>query len=182
MRLVRARGEPYSGPVRIRPLREDEIELVAERMRATLVEVLGEARGRAMYTMEWLRDRVRFHLDPSRSTGTVLVAEQDGFVVGHTIVRVEADGTGLFSTTYVVPTARRRGVARRLLLAGEAWLSAHPIRELATCTARDNGRLIGLFRAHGYEETDTSDEMVRLGKPATRGAGDGTDRQRRARE
>lgn len=161
----------------VRPVQDHEVELVAERMRATLVEVLGEARGQAMYTMEWLRDRVRFHLDPSRSTGAVLVAEEARFVVGHTIVRVEADGTGLFSTTYVEPTARRRGVARHLLLAGEAWLSAHPIRELATCTARDNGRLIGLFRAHGYEETDATDEMVRLGKPATRGAGGGTDRQ-----
>ncbi|MBK7402174.1 MAG: GNAT family N-acetyltransferase [Myxococcales bacterium] len=162
----------------VRPVEDHEIELVAERMRATLVEVLGEARGQAMYTMDWLRDRVRFHLDPRRSTGAVLVAEEAGAVVGHTIVRVESDGTGLFSTTYVVPAARRRGVAQALLLAGEAWLSAHPIRELATCTARDNGRLIGLFRAHGYEETDATDEMVRLGKPATRGAGDGTDRQR----
>lgn len=65
----------------IRPVEECEIEIIAERMRATLVEVLGEARGQAMYTMEWLRDRVCFHLDPARSTGAVLVAEEAGGVV-----------------------------------------------------------------------------------------------------
>ena len=32
-------------------------------MRATLMEVLDPARGEAMYTIEWLVDRVRQHLD-----------------------------------------------------------------------------------------------------------------------
>ena len=37
------------------------IDLVAERMRATLIEVEGEDAGGAMYSMDWLRD---LGLDP----------------------------------------------------------------------------------------------------------------------
>ena len=74
----------------IDPQSAREIELVASRMRATLMEVLDPARGEAMYTIEWLDDRVRQHLD-GRHVGAVFVAEDDGEIVGHTIVRIEHD-------------------------------------------------------------------------------------------
>lgn len=54
-----------AGPLRIRALdpgSEAEIDLVAQRMRRTLIDVEGEETGTALYTMEWLRDQVRFHL------------------------------------------------------------------------------------------------------------------------
>lgn len=47
----------------IDPILINEIELVATRMRQTLVEVLGPEKGTALYTMEWLLERVRWHLD-----------------------------------------------------------------------------------------------------------------------
>lgn len=146
----------------------DEIDLVATRMRLTLIEVLGEERGGGMYTMDWLRDRVRFHLDPVRSTGAVFVAELDGVVLGHTIVRVDADDDGgrigLFSTTYVDPVSRRAGVAAALLGEGERWMRAHDLDTSFTYTSTTNDRLIALFGKHGYALVDTRGEMVRLRK------------------
>lgn len=61
----------------IRPIDSNslpEIELVATRMRETLKEVVGAERGESMYSMDWLIDRVRFHLDPNLSTAQVLVS------------------------------------------------------------------------------------------------------------
>src|SRR4029079_19118147 len=101
----------------IDPNSKGEIELVAARMRQTLVEVLGEETGGSMYSMEWLIDRVKFHLDPAKCVGVVYVAEDESGIVGHTIVRLEDDdkfgAIGLFSTTYVIPDARRQGFAEQ---------------------------------------------------------------------
>ncbi|MCB9758260.1 MAG: GNAT family N-acetyltransferase [Alphaproteobacteria bacterium] len=150
----------------IDPRTPGEVELVAERMRLTLMEVLGPERGRDYYPLDWLIDRVRFHLDPRRSAGAVWVAEDtDGALIGHTIVREERDeqGTyGLFSTTFVAPDARRQGVARALVDEGEAWMKARGLHRAATATAADNSKLIGLFRERGYRIVVRSGEMVRL--------------------
>ena len=137
-----------------------EIEMVAARMRDTLVEVLGEARGAAMYTREWLIDRVRFHI----AVGTVLVAE-DGGVVGHAMARVE-DGEGHFSTIYVVPAARRRGVATALADAIEAWLLARDVSSIRYYTDDANVKTIELFERRGYAITqrDADAKMVKLMK------------------
>jgi len=161
-----------TGAYRIRPMdptSETELELVARRMRLTLNEVLGEEVGTALYAMEWLRQRVLWHLDPVNCTGQVFLAENaDGTIVGHTIVRIDVDdaGTpiGLFSTTYVVPEARRRAVASSLLLAGEAWLIGHGMATAVTDTSAANLKLIRLYEKHGYAIIDTQGDMVRLGR------------------
>ena len=46
----------------VHPNDVDHIALIARRMQSTLVEVLGAERGAQMYTMTWLRQRVREHL------------------------------------------------------------------------------------------------------------------------
>jgi GNAT superfamily N-acetyltransferase len=156
--------------VRVRlidPASDAEIDLVAERMRQTLVEVLGEARGTALYTMDWLRRRALFHLDPTQSTAAIFLSDDGGGrITGHTIVRIERDELGepfgLFSTTYVEPTARRRGVAARLLARGEAWMRDHQMRRAVTYTAAGNQPLIGLYLRHGYRLEPVPTEMVRL--------------------
>ena len=133
----------------------DEIELVAQRMRLTLIEVLGQEIGASMYSLEWLRERARWHLDPAQCTGEILVAEASGSLVGHTIVRLEPDSAGdtvgLFSTIYVVPEARRRGIADALVRRGEAWLASHGMKSAGTSTSETNSQLISLFTKHGYE-------------------------------
>ena len=161
-------------PVRIVELKQTDtdaaahIHLVAARMRQTLIEVLGQERGSAMYSLPWLVDRVEFHLDPARSTGAVLLAldGRDAAVIGHTIVRVEVQEEcprlGLFSTIYVVPEKRRAGVARALVAAeicrvfdGRAVRAEPGVNEIAVSVRR------GLNRAGGD-----------MRQPAVKGAGD----------
>lgn len=153
---------------RLSPDEDDLVALVALRMKATLVEVLGEARGGTMYDDPWLRDRVRFHLDPARSLGAVFVAERDGAVLGHTIVRRDEDEAGapigLFSTIHVVQGARRDGVASALVRAGEAFLLGHGLTTLFTYTGAKNTPLVRLFERHGYAVLDVRGEMQRLRK------------------
>lgn len=154
---------------------EAGIALVAHRMRQTLVEVEGEAVGTALYTMDWLRERVRWHLDPACCTGQVwLAVTAGGEVAGHTIVRAEADAAGrrfgLFSTSYVAPAWRRQGVAGQLLLQGEAWMRGQGLGEASTWTSSTNTPLIRLYACHGYSEAErgangqTGTVMVRLAR------------------
>jgi GNAT superfamily N-acetyltransferase len=119
--------------------------------------------------MEWLRQRARWHLDAASCTGQIFLAEDgDGAIVGHTIVRIDADDAGspigLFATTYVAPEARRRGVASRLLLSGEAWLIEHGMARAVTATSAANVKLIRLYEKHGYALIDARGDMVKLGR------------------
>lgn len=155
------------------------IDLVAERMRATLIEVEGEDAGGAMYSMDWLRDRVRWHLD-GRAAEVVVAEDTTGRILGHTIYRIESDAGslsaapfGLISTTYVVPEARRLGVAQRLLTHAEAWFRERHVPLVCTWTSATNTPLIGLYARNGYVEAErgpnqlTQTMMVRLAKPLT---------------
>lgn len=164
--------------IKIRPLKSDctnEIELIAKRMRDTLIEVLGVEEGGSMYSMDWLKQRVLFHLDPKQSTAQVFLAENsDGQVLGHTMVRIEKDDhslpkIGLFSTTFVAPEFRRQAVASRLLSRGEEWMRGHNLTEAATYTSDSNNKLISLYTDHGYVITNQYPEkkMVKLAKVFT---------------
>lgn len=153
----------------INPASLDEIELVANRMRETLKEVVGVERGESMYTIDWLIDRVRFHLDPNLSTAQVLVSENpNGEITGHCIYRIEKleDGSnyGLFSTTYIIPNSRKHGIATKCLSIGEAWMINNGLRIAVTMTSKKNEKLINLYFKHGYKVTATSDEMLKLEK------------------
>lgn len=139
---------------------EAEIEIVAQRMRATLIEVEGEEIGMDLYTLAWLRQRVRWHLDHHMATAQVLLAlDGQGEIIGHTIVRreseAEGDTFGLFSTTYVVQHARRVGVGAALLDAGEHWMQSLALATSVTWTSATNGPLIRLYTRRGYRQTAT---------------------------
>ncbi len=158
--------------IEVRPIDPSDdraITLVATRMRQTLVEVLGEEEGGQMYTMDWLVDRVRFHLDPEQCTGEVFLAVDDEAgdgepIVGHTIVRIHNPemAHGIFSTTYVTPEARRGGVANLLLDQGEQWMRKHDLAQAMTHTDPHNHKLIELYTTRGYDLRRISDEFVRL--------------------
>lgn len=147
----------------------DEVELIAARMRATLQEVLGPEAGEALYTMEWLRERVRFHLEAARDRAAVLVAEDaTGAIIGHAIVREERDelarAFGLMSTIYVLPASRRAGVADRLVDEVEAWIHARGLARAATNTGSQNHPLIRLFENRGYAIRVRTRDMVQLSR------------------
>ena len=141
------------------PLDPDDtasIDLVATRMRLTLVEVLGEERATEMFDHAGLVDRVWWHLDRSdpRRRAEVFLARMHTDVVGHTMVRadvVDGEELGLFATTYVVPAARRAGVASALLRAGEAWMRERQLPVAATFTDVHNERLLAFYASLGYD-------------------------------
>lgn len=153
----------------INPDVESEVATVAERMRLTLQEVMGEEHGANYYTKEWLRNRLLQHLDADQYQAQVLLAQDfDGTILGHTIVRIEHDekghAFGLYSTIYVEPEARRRGIAAQLIQRGEDWPREQGMHRLATDTALDNSKLIQLFEGRGYEVVFRSTTMLRLQK------------------
>lgn len=157
--------------IRIREINSQnrmEIELVAERMRETLREVLGAERGTDYYTMEWLINRVLFHLDPAQCQAKVFVADWKDEMIGHCIVRTEQDDRGipygLFSTTYVLPEHRQQGLAAKFLQTGEAWFRSLGLQLAATNTGRHNSKLINLYKKYGYEVIYTNEEMLQLSK------------------
>ena len=90
----------------INPASVDEVALVASRMRHTLVEVLGEQRGTELYSMDWLVQRVRWHLNPEQTVAKVFLVERtDGWISAHAIARIEHNEHdkpyGYFSTVFV---------------------------------------------------------------------------------
>ncbi len=158
--------------IQVRPINPEstqEIELVAMRMQQTLIEVLGAERGRSMYSMDWLIQRVLWHLDASQVCGQVFVAENiEGEIVGHTIVRIDKDDDeneiGLFSTTYVDPASRRFGVATLLRNQGEQWMLENEMATAVTYTDKDNTKLQNLYLRHGYTMSSMPNEFVKLAK------------------
>jgi GNAT superfamily N-acetyltransferase len=146
----------------------DELQLPATVRAALDVDI-------EQYTLDWLVQRVRWHLDARHCIGAVFVAvEANECISGHAIVRVERDDAGqcfgLFSTTYVDPASRRRGIATALLTHGLQWMQAQGMSASATWTAASNLKLIALYQKHGYQVTQrhrhdvTNSEMVRLSK------------------
>ncbi len=157
---------------RIRPLdfeSESEVLVVAERMRETLVEVLGETRGSSMYSMDWLCERVRTHRDPGdTSRGVYVVEDSHQRIAGHVMARTEAaeDGTTLlhFSTIFVEPRLRRAGLASSLVAFVERWARESRCSKIIYNTAIDHTAILGLFAKHGYVITHRTEEMVQLTK------------------
>ncbi len=163
------------------PLNPDasvELECVAQGMRATLIEVEGEAVGSKLHGLEWLRERVRWHL--AHPCAAVWLALEGGRIVGHSIVRAEAPGPqetlgegrwGMVATTFVAPEARRRGVAQQLLAHDEAWMHARGLDHARTWTGAHNWPLIALYERNGYAiaqragHEGTGSPMVCLARP-----------------
>lgn len=140
---------------RISEADEPLVAVVAADMRTTLVEVLGAERGGALYTDEWLRDRVRAHLDPRRLDGALFLADDlAGLRRGQLLARSERDGgrpIGLIATVFVAADWRGRGVASALFDAGEAWLRSRGCDETAYDTAEDHAAMAALLAGRGYE-------------------------------
>ena len=153
----------------IDPASADEVRLVAERMRQTLVEVLGEQKGAALYSMEWLVQRVNWHLDAEQTTARVYLMEgPDGQITAHAIARIERDGAGkpygYFSTVFVEPDSRNQGHASALIRQVESWLRVMGMPVVVYNTGANHSKVIRLFERHGYEITHRTPDMVQLSK------------------
>lgn len=153
----------------INPESSSEVSLVASRMRQTLVEVLGEEKGAALYSMDWLLERVRWHLDQEQTTAKIfLVEDQDGEILAHAIARIEHDDNsrayGYFSTVFVDPKERDKGIATSLVLHIESWFRDMKMSKIVYNTAENHFKLIQLFERQGYQITARQSEMVQLTK------------------
>ena len=144
----------------------EEIQLVAQRMRETLIEVLGEEKGTSLYSMQWLEDRVRWHLDVKNTKGRVLVAQnKTQEIVAHAIARIDKGaGFGYFSTVFVAPHFRKMGVASVLMDYVEDWFRQNKMNKVIYNTAENHAVLLKIFKSRGYEVTHAEAEMLQLTK------------------
>jgi len=150
----------------IDPHSEVEINLVAQRMRQTLVEVLGKEKAESMYTMDWLIERVRWHLDSKNTDGRVFLSEdRGGKIVGQAIARIDHGSSfGYFSTIFVEPAFRRNGIALSMMKHVEDWFLENKMPKIVYNTANNHFALISLFKSYGYKITEAESEMVQLTK------------------
>ena len=153
----------------INPNSSDEILLVANRMRETLIDVLGDDKGKNFYTQDWLVNRVKWHLDPKNCISKILLSViNNDQIIGHAIARLEIDqeklNFGYFSTIYVEPDSRHKGYAKELMDNVEEWFLELGLRKFVYNTAENHHRLIKAFTARGYQITHRENEMVQLTK------------------
>jgi len=66
----------------------------------------------------------------------------------------ESSPVGFLEGIYVIPEARRQGIARALVAAAERWVAAAGCREFASDAALDNHHSHALHYALGFEETE----------------------------
>jgi GNAT superfamily N-acetyltransferase len=90
----------------------------------------------------------------------VLVAERDGSAIGFTQLypvfsSVRTARTWLLNDLFVDATARRGGVARKLLDAAATFARDDGAAGLMLETTRDNAPARALYRAAGWHEDDT---------------------------
>lgn len=86
--------------------------------------------------------------DGARPLGFVEAAARTDYVNG-----TNSSPVGFIEGIYVVPNARRRGVARALAQAAESWARAGGCREMASDALIENGVSHAVHRALGFVET-----------------------------
>lgn len=157
--------------IRLRAVRPADPELalwIASGMRKTLEEVLGEARGRSLYSMRWLVRRVEEHLRMDDRARVFLAESRSGERVGYAIAREERGESGgcigLVSTVYVVPAHRRRGLACTLFDAIERWCSDRGLEHVVYATGEHHRSMRAMLESRGYALTHIEGEMVRYEK------------------
>jgi GNAT superfamily N-acetyltransferase len=94
-----------------------------------------------------------FHLDPEEvadGRGIFLVVYREGTPVGCGALRVLDAETAEVKRMYVSPTARGKGLARRLVAALEAEARALGVRRLVLETGVRQAAALGLYRASGF--------------------------------
>jgi ribosomal protein S18 acetylase RimI-like enzyme len=131
----------------IRPAAAGDIEAV--------LELWGGARSAHAVTAD-TPERVSALL----ASGSLLVAELDGAVVGAVIAAFDG-WRGNFYRLAVAPAYRRRGIARALVAAGEAALRARGAPRATALVAFDDDVARGFWAAAGFEVDSVMGRMVR---------------------
>jgi ribosomal protein S18 acetylase RimI-like enzyme len=152
----------------VRPLKSDsneEIQLVASRMKFTLIDVMGAEKGSNFYSDDWLLDRVRWHLDLGINAKILLCVDDIGNIVGQAIIRKDLENDcnfAYFSTIYVEPSWRRKGAAKLLIEEVIEWCRSHNFLKITYSTAADNQNLIELLQKYDFMIELEFEGMVKL--------------------
>jgi ribosomal protein S18 acetylase RimI-like enzyme len=78
-----------------------------------------------------------------------LLAEESGAVLGHLLANAQRPPRLVISRLYVLPSAQRRGIGRRLI---EDAVARHPgASELFLEVEAENAKGIGFYRREGFE-------------------------------
>jgi GNAT superfamily N-acetyltransferase len=104
-----------------------------------------------------------FRLDPEEvgpGRGAFLLARYDGEVVGCGALRILEPGTAELKRMFALPTARRRGIGRAILLALVGEARRLGITRLVLETGIRQPEAIALYRAHGFAEIPPYGEYV----------------------
>ena len=136
------------GPLTIRPARATDIDALA-RLRHALWPDGSEADHR--------RDLERFFASPESAAN--LVAEDESGLLGFAelSIRPYAEGcesgrVGFLEGWYVRPQARRRGIGRQLVAAGEQWARSVGCTEMGSDAEANNALGAAAHRALGFED------------------------------
>ena len=110
---------------------------------------------REQYTPDGFRDTV---LTSEAAAGrlremTILVAEQDGVIVGTLAHHRVREGEGHLRGMAVLPAVQGQGVAERLLQAAESELRESGCARVTLDTTRPLERAVRFYARHGYEAT-----------------------------
>jgi putative acetyltransferase len=104
-----------------------------------------------------------FRLDPEEvgpGRGAFLVARHDGEAVGCGALRIVEPGTAELKRMFALPSARRRGIGRAILVALEDEARRLGITRLVLETGIRQPEAIALYRAHGFAEIPPFGEYV----------------------
>jgi ribosomal protein S18 acetylase RimI-like enzyme len=137
-----------SGAVVVRPARRDEVAAVLELWRvADAVPSVSDDSGSL--------DRLL-----KASADALLVAEAEGRVVG-TIIAGWDGWRGNLYRLAVLPTARRRGIALRLVAEAERRLAGKGARRLSALVIAEHDPAVALWLAAGYRHDTRVGRFVR---------------------
>ena len=152
----------------IRPLQSnsiEEIQLVASRMKLTLIDVMGDQKGSNFYSEEWLLDRVFWHVNLGSNAEIFLCTDESGNIVAQAIVRKEKESDrefGYFSTIYVEPASRRKGAAKLLIAKVLEWCHSRNLPKIIYNTATNNTNMIALLQKYEFKIELEAEGMVQL--------------------
>jgi ribosomal protein S18 acetylase RimI-like enzyme len=95
-----------------------------------------------------------------RDRDALLVAEVDDRIVGSIIAVWDGWRGNLYRLT-VHPAWRRRGIARRLVAAGEKRLHALDVRRISALVWTDDVRAVSVWRSAGYDYDEGMGRFVK---------------------
>ncbi len=153
-------------PCSIRKARPDDAPILAAAQRA-IARVPGRLASRPDEIHD---DAIRKTIDDLEARGLFLVAERDGTIVGHALLRRRE----LAVTAHIVELSiavheghQGAGIGRRLLTELVAWARGAPdVEKIELQVRSSNDRAMALYRSLGFVEEGRKTKRIKLGDGA----------------